>query len=427
MRRAAGTLPRLLALAALALAGCQQSQAPNGAQQALATSAASDVVARGRYLLRAGDCRACHTRQGGEPWAGGRPVPTPFGTVYAPNISPDPATGIGNWSADDFWQALHFGKAPDGSTLYPAFPYPAFTHITRADSDAMFAALQTVEPVTHENREPELSFPFNQRGLLPVWRALYFEPGVYQPDPDKSDAWNRGAYLVKGLGHCAACHSPRNALGATDEDRALGGGMIPVLDWYAPNLHAGPGGGLEGWQRDELVTLLATGQSVHGSAYGPMQEVVVRSLQYLSDEDLEAIATYLLDQPHDLAAPPTKGIQVGGRQAAALVKRGGEIYAEHCADCHGKKGMGRGGVYPQLVGNSSVQGHPVNAIRAVLLGGFAPATKAHPRPYSMPPFAPRFSDQDVAAVVSYIRYQFADGASAVSPQTVKKYRSAPLQ
>ena len=419
----------MVALVLLFLNGCGEQAAPGSAGSTGSTASPADSaqLAQGRYLLRAGGCRACHTRQGGQAYAGGRVVPTPFGNIYSPNITADDATGIGGWSRDDFWQALHQGKSRDGRLLYPAFPFDSFTRVRRADSDAMFAALQALSAVHRKNRPPELSFPYNQRKLLTAWRALYFDAGVYQDNPDKSDEWNRGAYLVEGIGHCKACHSPRNFLGASQAGRPLAGGFIAVQDWYAPSLHDGPGGGLHGWTRQDIVDLLKTGRSARGTAFGPMAEVVSQSLQYLHEADLEAIATYLLDQPRAPAVPAFAGVRPSPREAADLVSQGQKLYDKHCADCHGEDGAGKGGVYPPLAGNTALLGHPVNAIRAVLLGGFEPTTVANPRPYSMPPFAPHLDDREVAAVVSYLRASFGNQADAVSPRTGAKYRSTPVR
>lgn len=424
-RNGTWAVPGILALLAM-LGGCQNEPAAGSAQ---AEPASSTLVAQGQYLLRAGDCQACHTRPGGKAFAGGRVVPTPFGNIYSPNITPDRETGIGTWTSDDFWRALHEGKSRDGKLLYPAFPFDSFTRVRRADSDAMFAALRQLDPVKMSNRAPRLSFPYNQRKLLLVWRALYFDQGVYQDNPDKSDQWNRGAYLVNGLGHCKACHTPRNALGASKADHKLGGGLIAVQNWYAPNLHAGPGGGLHGWTHKNIVALLRTGRSARGTAFGPMAEVVSQSLQYLHDEDLNAIATYLLDQPQPQAqaVPAFAGVRPSRREARELVGQGRKLYDKHCADCHGGDGAGKGGVYPPLAGNSALLGNPVNAIRVVLLGGFEPTTRANPRPYSMPPFAPQLDDREVAAVISYLRQSFGNQADAVSPQTVSRYRSTPVR
>ncbi|HET7663142.1 MAG TPA: c-type cytochrome [Rhodanobacteraceae bacterium] len=395
-------------------------------------------MTHGEYLARIGDCVSCHTTAGGKPLAGGRAIPTPFGAIYTPNITPDKATGIGNWSRDDFWRAMHEGVNVHGDDLYPAFPFPSFTRVTRKDVDAIFDWLtSTVEPVHRANQPNELSFPYSMRSLMSVWRALYFDEGVYKPDPDKSDEWNRGAYLVKGLGHCSACHTPRNWLGATRGDELLSGAPIPQQHWYAPDLGTAEGNGLADWSKRDIVDFLRTGRSSKGIAYGPMAEVVHESLQYLTESDAQAIAIYLLDRPsaatprfHDKFLPPP----VRRRRAAHLdhlVVQGHAIYVEHCAACHGKDGKGQLDVYPALAGNTSIlAADPVNAIRKVLLGGFAPATKSWPRPYSMPPFIEKLSDHEVALVVTYIRHAWRNRPhtdvpyATVSDDTVAKYRSA---
>jgi mono/diheme cytochrome c family protein len=383
------------------------------------------ALKRGEYLALAGDCVSCHTARGGAPYAGGRGIPTPFGTVYAPNITPDAESGIGRWSADDFWHALHDGKAPDGRLLYPAFPYPSYTRVTRADADAIHAFLRSVPAVKRANRAPQLDFPYNVRKLLLAWRALYFDAGEFKPTEGKSAQWNRGAYLVQGLGHCNDCHTPRNLLGATEDAHHLAGAMIPVQDWYAPDLGTQKGGGLHGWSADDIADLLRSGRSARGSAYGPMAEVVQRSLQFLSDEDVRAIAAYLVDAPPRKAASATVGLVAPQTQAQHLVTEGKEIYAKQCADCHGDDGRGKDMAYPPLAGNSSILGNEVNAIRAVLLGGFEVETRTNLRPYSMPPFAPTLDDREVAAVVSYIRQAWDNQATAVAPTSVTRYRSAP--
>lgn len=396
------------------------------------------LVARGKYLARAGDCVSCHTAPvGGQPLAGGRAIPTPFGTIYTPNITPDKATGIGNWSRDDFFKAMHEGIDAEGNYLYPAFPFTSFTHVTRQDVDAIYAWLQTVQPVRQKNQPPKLSFPYNMRSLMAVWRMLYFDAGTYRPNANKSATWNRGAYLVKGLGHCSACHTPRNWLGATDDDRALAGGMIPEQAWYAPNLGTAKGNGLAGWSQQDLVDFLHTGRSAKGIAYGPMAEVVHSSLQYLTRADVEAMATYLLDRPSQATPRSTGGFmppplrQRRGTRLNRRMVQGHAIYHKHCSGCHGKDGKGHLDVYPPLAGNSSIlAASPVNAIRKVLLGGFAPATRTYPRPYSMPPFIETLSDHEVALVVTYIRHAWHNRPHTDSPYaivrdgTVSRYRSA---
>ncbi|HQQ70340.1 MAG TPA: cytochrome c, partial [Alicycliphilus sp.] len=205
------------------------------------------LVAQGEYLARAGNCMSCHTQQGGPAFAGGRAIDTPFGAVYAPNLTPDDATGLGQWSAAQFWRAMHNGRARDGRLLYPAFPYPSYTSITRADSDAIYAYLRSLPAVRQQNRPHALGFPFNTQWALGVWRALFFRPAAFAPQDTQSAEWNRGAYLVQGLGHCAACHTPRNALGALRADAQFHGGMIPVQNWYAPALNSEREAGVSAW------------------------------------------------------------------------------------------------------------------------------------------------------------------------------------
>ncbi|MEN4920742.1 cytochrome c [Achromobacter spanius] len=378
------------------------------------------LIERGRYLALAGNCMACHTSRGGKALAGGTPIPTPFGTVYGPNITPDTETGIGAWTADDFWQALHNGKSRDGTLLYPAFPYTEYTRVTRSDSDALFAYLRSVAPVSQPNRAPELDFPYNQRALLAAWRALYFKPGVQEPDPGQSVQWNRGRYLVEGLGHCAACHTPRNSLGATRTSDALAGGLIPVLDWYAPPLTNDMGTGMGRWTAQDIATLLKTGISGHSTVSGPMAEVVLGSTQHLSDEDALAIGVYIKSLP---ATPAADATSAGGVPAA--MELGGKIYRQQCAQCHQEDGKGSGSAWPALAGNPSVTApSPVNAIRMVLDGGYAPATAANPRPHGMPPFGQVLNDNDIAMLVSFIRGSWGNQAGGVTPLEVKRARAS---
>lgn len=381
------------------------------------------LIARGRYLATAGDCAACHTARDGVPFAGGRQVPTPFGNIPAPNVTPDPETGLGRWTFVDFWRALHEGRGRHGEFLYPAFSYTSYTRVTRDDALAIFAYLKSLPPVRRPSAAPELAFPYSVRQGLAAWRALYFREGVYQPDPARSPEWNRGAYLVQGLGHCNECHAQRDTLGGLPAQPPLSGGEIPVLDWYAPDLSTKAHGGLEGWSRQDIVQLLKTGQSARGSAFGPMAEVVSRSTQHLTDEDLAAIASYLESlppRPVPVAIDPAI-------DATALLHEGEAIYGQHCAACHGKDGKGVAGVYPPLDGNSSVdEPTGINATRVVLLGGFPPVTAGNPRPYSMPPFAQSLSDAEVAAVVSYVRHAWSNHARPVLERDVGKYRQTPI-
>lgn len=416
-----------LAAAAVALVAYLGLREDAGSKPQTATEDTQALLARGAYLARAGDCQACHTARGGADFAGGRAIRTPFGTIYAPNITPDKDTGIGTWSADDFWRALHNGKSKDGSLLYPAFPYPNYTKVTRADSDAMYAWFRTRAPVRQQNRDPELRFPFNIRPLLAGWRALFFRPGEYAANPQRDAAWNRGAYLVQGLGHCSACHTPRNMFGATQEEADLGGAMIPMLNWYAASLTGGSEAGLGQWETTHLVDLLRTGVSMRGAVSGPMAEVVRQSLQHLSDSDLRAMAAYLQSLPQTEIPTPDKGKPADDPANERALKLGARLYEKHCVDCHKATGAGAPPGYPALAGNRALMlASAVNPIRAVLHGGYPPSTQGNPRPLGMPPFAALMSDEEAAAVVSYIRNAWGNQGPMVHADQVNRYRTVSL-
>lgn len=376
-------------------------------------------IERGAYLARAGNCAGCHTRRGGAPYAGGRAIDTPFGTVHAGNLTPDVQTGLGAWSAADFWRALHHGRSRDGRLLLPVFPYTSTTRVTREDSDALFAYLRSLPAVVQPATPHALRWPVGSPWALAVWRALYFRAGVFEPQPAQSAAWNRGAYLVQGLGHCNACHAARNLLGANAGVEDLSGGQIPMQGWYAPSLRDPAQAGVAGWETAQVVQLLQTGVSPRGSALGPMAEVVLHSTQYLRPDDLAAMATYLQSLPQAAAATDT-GAPAPGRVLAL----GEQLYGTHCADCHGAQGQGVAGAYPPLAGNRAVRMVPAaNLVQVVLRGGYAPATVGNPRPFGMPPFQMLLSDEEVAAVVSYIRQAWGNQASGVSALDVTRHRA----
>jgi mono/diheme cytochrome c family protein len=381
-----------------------------------------EQVARGAYLARAGNCMLCHTERGGAIYAGGRPIETPFGTVYAGNLTPDAQTGMGGWSAAHFRRALHEGRSRDGRLLYPVFPYTHTTHVTEADADALFDYLRSLPPVHKPNRQHRLRWPYNTQAALAVWRALYFRPGQLVDDPSRTPEWNRGAYLVQGLGHCGACHTARNALGGVREAMDLLGGLIPMQNWYAPSLAAPSEAAVADWPLDDVVQLLATGTSPRATVLGPMAEVVLHSTQYLEPGDLRAMAVFLRSLP---PVPGDTDPREIPRAAAVVFDRGAKLYEQHCADCHGEQGQGVRGAYPPLAGNRAIT-LPVtqNLVQVVLNGGFPPATRGHPRPFGMPPFATVLSDADVAAVISYIRGAWGNRAAPVSELAVAQQRSS---
>ncbi|CAH0348355.1 cytochrome c [Aquabacterium sp. CECT 9606] len=381
--------------------------------------ASAQLIASGAYLARTGNCMACHTARGGAPYAGGLGIQTPFGTVFTSNLTPDAQTGIGAWSSSEFWRAMHNGRSRDGRLLYPAFPYPNYTHVTRADSDAIFAYLQSLPAVAQANRPHELRFPYNSTLALAAWRALFFKPGQFEPDTRQSADWNRGAYLVQGLGHCNACHASRNALGATSGTLDLSGGLIPVQNWYAPSLTSRHEAGVAEWRLADIIELLKSGVSAQGTVVGPMAEVVLNSTQHWTDADLLAMATYLK------ALPPSQDVREPPNIPPPLPdSRGAKLYKVHCAQCHGEQGEGVPKAYPALAGNRTVtMASSANLVRMVLAGGFAPSTAGNPRPYGMPPFATVFSNDDTAAVVSYIRSAWGNQAQAVSTLDVIQLRN----
>jgi mono/diheme cytochrome c family protein len=409
----------LLGLFAMVAAVGRQLMAPELPAVSETPVASPQAIERGAYLAKIGNCAACHTVRGGQPYAGGRAIDTPFGAVYTSNLTPDVATGLGAWSADAFWRAMHQGQSREGRLLYPAFPYASFTQITREDSDALFAFLRSLPAVQQASRPHDLRWPYRTQAALAVWRELYFEPAGFAPAPDQSAAWNRGAYLVHTLGHCAACHSPRSALGGMTDAAHLSGGLMPGDAWYAPSLRSTAEAGVAGWPGQEVVDLLRKGVTARATVMGPMAEVVFESTQYLNAADAAAMAAYLtqLAPPSDEATAAFKPAE-GGQMVL-----GEQVYAQSCADCHGKQGQGAEGAYPALAGNRAVtMASHVNTVQAILSGGFAPATAGHPRPYGMPPFRTLLTDTEIAAVSSYIRQSWGNRANAVRPLDVQRAR-----
>ncbi|PRC94842.1 cytochrome c [Solimicrobium silvestre] len=381
---------------------------------------AAQQIQRGSYLLKAGNCMACHTARGAAEFSGGRMLPTTFGQFYTPNITSDVKTGIGAWSPDEFWRALHDGKGRDGRLLYPAFPYTEYTKVSRADSDAMFAALQSLPAVSQVNREHELAFPFNQRSLLLFWRALYFTPQVYQADPQQSAEWNRGAYLVQGLGHCATCHTARNSLGGS-VGAALAGAEIPELNWYATSLISNAESGHVDIPVDRLVQRMQSGVSEDGRVYGLMTEVVKESLQYLEASDIQAMAVYLKSQQKKDQRIESE--KVTERELAVTMARGEKIYKENCVECHQANGKGAAPAYPALAGSRLVNlASTTNITRIILNGGFSPSTQHNPEPFGMPPFAQILSSQEIADVANFVRNSWGNQGSLLISSEVDRYR-----
>lgn len=388
---------------------------------------------RGEVLARAGNCVACHTAPGGSPLAGGRPIETPFGVVYSSNLTPDPATGLGAWSAADFRRAMHEGRSRDDRLLSPAFPYTSFTRLAPADVDEIFGWLRSLPPVTQPQPSPRMSWPFGTQWALTLWRWMYFEPATAAEIARAGT--DRGSYLVEVLGHCEACHAPRNPLGAVREGRALTGGPVGAGRWHAPSLADPAQAGVQDWPIASIVALLRDGHDGpggRGAVLGPMAEVVRQGTAHLSETDLHAMAARLKAQPRPSAGGAAAGVpRSGGATAAGTAAGtavagsgpGAALYREHCADCHGDDGRGRAGVWPALAGNRAIaMPRPDNLIAVVLDGGFAPSTAGNPRPYGMPPFGHLLDDTQVAALISHLRATWGSGAGPVSPQQVQRAR-----
>lgn len=381
-------------------------------------------LVRGEYLATAGNCISCHTAPGGEPMAGGLAFETPFGRVYSTNITPDAETGIGDWSEWDFLNSLRHGVRPDGEQLYPVFPYTAYTKLSDEDIAAMFAYLQSLPAVSSQIPENQLGFPFNQRALLKFWKVLFFDSGPFEPDAQKSEQWNRGAYLVEALAHCSACHTPRNGLGAEQTSLAFSGGEYldrvssgEFRPWSAPNLTSSDRG-LGLWSQQDLEAYLKTARNDFIESYGPMNEVILNSTRHLSENDIAGMATYLKQLP---AIRENSGPGVDPQ----IMGRGRTVYNLHCGTCHLPTGEGDPEMAPRLNAGSLVvqSDNPASMINAIL---YAPQLPEHGLPQiwrePMDEFQYLLDDEEVAAAATYIRNSWQNSAGLVTPEQVARQR-----
>ncbi|MEJ0008999.1 MAG: cytochrome c [Steroidobacteraceae bacterium] len=369
---------------------------------------------RGQYLVAAGDCMSCHLRPGGEPFAGGLGLKTPFGVIYSANITPDPQTGIGNWTSDQFYRAMHDGKDDEGEHLYPAFPYPWFQRVSRADDDAMLVFLKTVPAVRYTPPANELPFVLKFRPLLAVWNLLFLPAADQQTDPNQSAAWNRGAYLVRGLGHCGGCHTAKGVFGNDNSNRELQGGKLD--NWVAPDLTGDSRTGLGTWSADDIAEYLRTGRNAHAAAGGAMADVVTYSTSLLSEADQHAIATYLKAQAArtDVATAPAQ---------AAEMQRGAAIYSDACSSCHLQDGVGQPRLFPPLGHNAMLQQADATGLEHLIMAGSRTATTAsRPSPLNMPSFAWKLSDQQIADVGTFIRNSWGNRAAPLTVAEVSELR-----
>ena len=387
---------------------------------ALSVPAQAQDAARGRYLAILGDCAGCHTSAHGASYAGGLPFSAQFGTVYSTNITPDKDTGIGGWTQDQFYRALHEGIAPGGRHLYPAFPYVYFRHITRQDTDDLFAYLKTLKPAHQPPTPNKLIFPANLRFGLMFWNWLYFDKTPPAIPVHAGAEWKRGEYLVNGLGHCAGCHTPKDLLFGDKTDQAFTGGVVD--NWYAANLTGSKVDGLGKWSHDELVKYLATGRNKYATAAGNMQEKVTLSTSHMTNEDRAAIATYL----KSLAPKGSQGSTAPDKKQMAA---GEVVFVEHCKVCHAPPGQpdqpGPGPLpdYPKLAGDTLILARdPTTVLRVILEGAASPVTPNENTTYSMPSFT-TLSDAEIADVATYIRGSWGNHAAPVGKDGVKSLRA----
>lgn len=389
-----------------------------------------DAASRGEQLARAGDCVACHTAQGGKPFAGGLKMSTPVGAIYSTNITPDKETGIGGYSYEDFAKALREGVAKDGHNLYPAMPYTSFARINDEDMRALYDFfMHKVAPVKQQNRDSDIPWPLNMRWPLSAWNLMFLDDKPFKPDSSQSEEWNRGAYLVQGLGHCGSCHTPRGigfqekAQDQTGSDWLTGG---TLEGWHAPDLTGNVKSGLGRWSQQDIVDFLKSGQTPHGMAFGSMHDVVVDSTQHLSDADLNAIAVYLKSLKS--SDPQAQAPKPDTATARALIKGdvskpGAQEYVDNCAACHRLDGKGYARTFPALAHNSAVlSDDPSSLISIVLKGGQAPVTHSAPTGLTMPDFAWRLSDKQVADLLTFVRGGWGNNAAPVTPDQVKEIR-----
>ncbi|MBF8652926.1 cytochrome c [Pseudomonas putida] len=395
------------------------------------------LVSQGEYLARAGDCVACHTAKDGKPFAGGLPMETPIGTIYSTNITPS-SEGIGHYSFEDFDRALRHGIRKDGSTLYPAMPYPSYARLTEPDMQALYAYfMKGVAPVQEPNKDTDIPWPLSMRWPLSIWRGVFApDPEPWQPLPERDPVVDRGAYLVEGLGHCGACHTPRaltmqeKALSAEEGDAFLAG-SAPLEGWVAKNLRGDHKDGLGSWSEAQLVQFLKTGRSDTSAVFGGMSDVVEHSMQYMSDADLTAIARYLKTLP---PSNPNDTPHVYDQQVADALwkgddsKPGAGVYIDNCAACHRTDGKGYTRVFPALAGNPVVQTQDATSlIHLILKGGTLPATRTAPSTFTMPAYGWRLSDQEVTDVVNFIRTSWGNQGEPIEVKAVKKLRTSDMK
>lgn len=387
---------------------------------------------RGEYVARLADCVACHSTEHGTPFAGGLAMGSPLGTIFSTNITPDKETGIGGYTLAQFDNAVRRGVAADGRRLYPAMPFPSYAKMSDEDIRSLYDYFMNhVRPARQENRPSTIPWPLNMRWPLAYWSLLFTDAGAYRPDPQRDALWNRGAYLVQGPGHCGSCHTPRGVAFqevALDgwSDRFLSG--APLDGWYAPSLRGDPNTGLGRWVEEDIVAFLRRGRNRHGVVFGSMMEAFNNSTQFMTDEDLRAIAHYLKSLPGNPARDGAPWRFDGATTlllstGTAPAEPGAATYLARCASCHGRDGQGRGEWIPPLAGASSLLSpESASAINITLNGAGRAVADGVPDSYRMPPLRAHLSDREIADVLTFVRSAWGNRGSAVTPDQVRTMR-----
>ena len=383
-------------------------------ESVLSEQGSQEKIKRGEYIALASDCVACHTSDVKKPFAGGYKIDTPFGPIFSSNITSDKKTGIGNWDKSKFDAAVRHGKGSHGY-LYPAMPYPAYSKLTDEDFDDLWAYMQTVKPINQSIVENQLPFPYNQRWLLSGWNLLFFNSNPYRKDSNLSATVNRGKYLVEGPGHCAACHTAKNIFGGDVNDGMQG---MTLQGWHAPDLTSNPRVGLGMWSEHDITEYLHSGSNRLAVASGPMAEAIENSTQYLTQDDLKAMAAYLKSLP---TSRPSHPVAIADKQP--IMRNGKTLYETQCSACHVSTGIGVRNMIPALVNNPQINADdPASLLRVILKGSDGTVTHANPTAARMPRFDWKMTDQQIAEITTYIRNSWGNAAAEVKPEEVKKAR-----
>lgn len=422
----------IVVLAAVAIGAWYVTRIPSSPFDGVADTGTVTPVGQAEYVTRLGDCVACHSVEGGEPFAGGLEMGTPLGSIFATNITPDPETGIGNYTLAEFDNAVRRGVAKDGHRLYPAMPYPSYAKLSDEDVKALYDYfMHQVQPVKQANRESEIEWPMNMRWPLEFWNLAFLDTGVFASDSTKDELWNRGAYLVQGAGHCGSCHTPRGAAiqeAALDESSPefLSGALLD--GWYAPSLRGDHNVGLARWSEDDIVAFLKKGRNQHGIVYGSMMEAFNNSTQYMTDDDLTGIARYLKSLPGNEPADAPKWAYDDATTVALnsgdMSKPGAALFIRQCSFCHGRDGQGRGEFLPPLAGASSMLADESASVINIMLNGAGRVVSGGvPDSYRMPPFRVLLSDREIAELATFVRTSWGNHGTPVTEEQVRALRN----